>query len=91
MNKLDTICLEINEIKSTFMNIQTKQKQSELKMSSNSAQIDELVKILEDLRSDVSHLQYNTNSKNLIINGIPLKSDEIPSQLATELFTFVLD
>lgn len=89
--KLDTICDEINEIKSTCFSIETKQQQNELKILSNSTHIDELVNIIEHLSSDVNHLQYNKIVNNLIINGIPFKSDEVPNQLATELFTHVLD
>lgn len=90
LNQLDTICAEINEIKSTCRNIENKQLLNDLKTTSNSEQIEELVKIIDELRSDVSHLQYSKVVNNLVINGIPLKSNEVPSQIAIELFTLIL-
>lgn len=91
LNQLDTISAEINEIKSTFINIEKKQKENEFQISCNSGQIEQLVSVVEQLRSDVSHLQYSKIKNNIIINGVPFKSDESPSQIAIELFAFILE
>lgn len=91
LNQLDTICAEITEIKSTFRNIEKKQQENDLKITSNSDKISDLVKIVEELRSEVSQLQYSKVVNNIIVNGIPLKSDEVTNQIANELFTLILD